>query len=224
MRLNSQNNAFIFNFPVDFIPQFLYPDFQKLMEKDFNPYDTVLDYLNSTIKQVTFPSLSFNSPEQLLQYGKKRRYKAASSLYDAFTPELDIQFRSVDSWCNYFMLQQILTTFYQESDPKHLPLIILQILDKDGDLIYTVVFREVIFKSLSEIPLNYNMVEINEQTFTIMFTYNWIDIYWELDDTNERTSTNTFDIPITWKPGPLDIKFGNVPYKSFTRGPLPKLY
>jgi len=224
MRLNSQNQQFIFNYPVDFIPQFLYTDFQKLMDKDFNPYDTVLDYLNSTIKQITFPSMTFETKEQVLTRGKKRRYKPSSSLYDTFSDTIDVQYRSVDSWCNYFMIQQILTTFYQNNQMKHFPLMILQILDKDGDLIYTVVFREVIFKGLSEIPLNYNAVDINESTFSVQFTYNWIDIYWELDDNNTSTATNIFDIPIKFTPGSLDIKFGNIPYKQFNRGPRPKLF
>jgi hypothetical protein len=224
MRLNSQSSTFIFNFPVDFIPDFLYGDFQKLMEKDFNPYDTVLDYLNSTIKQITFPALTFEAKEQFLVRGKKRKYKESMSIYDKFSGEVDIQFRSVDSWSNYFMIQQILTTFYQNNQMHHLPLIILQILDKDGDLIYTVVFREIIFKGLSEIPLNYNAVEINEQTFSVQVMYNWIDIYWELDDNDERTSTNIFDIPIKFTPGTLDIRFGNVPYKQFNRGARPKIY
>ena len=93
LRLSSQNNQFIFNFPVDFIAPYLYEDFQKLMDKNFIPYDTVLDYLNSTIKEVVVPSVSFDNSEQIKKRGKKIRWKESGSVFDKFTTEMDITFR-----------------------------------------------------------------------------------------------------------------------------------
>jgi len=70
MRISAQNNQFIFNFPVDFIEPYLYEQFNKLMEKNFIPYDSVVDYINSTIKEIVFPSASFENKEQHLRRGK----------------------------------------------------------------------------------------------------------------------------------------------------------
>ena len=122
------------------------------------------------------------------------------------------------------MLLNILMEFYLNNQKHHIPLFLLQILDKDGALIYTILFRDIILKSISEIRLSYSNVEINEQTFNITFMYNWIDIFWELDDKDNTTATSIFDIPIVWQPGTLDREFGNVPYTQFTRGPKPIEY
>jgi hypothetical protein len=217
MRLSSQNNQFQFNFPNDFVNKRIHQQFEKLMIKNFIPYDSVLDYVNSTIRELSFPSSTFNTVEQLKKYGKKIQHKEAGNAFDKFNSELDITFRSVDSWLNYFIILQIMYDFYLDNTKQNIPLIILEILDKSGDLIYTVLFKEVIFKSISEIRFNYNSQEISDQTFNISFTYNYIDILWELDDDDERTSTSIFDLPIIWTPGKLDKEFNNFPYKNMNK-------
>ena len=67
MRLSAQNNQFIFNLPLDLIEPYLSEQFQKLLDKNFMPYDSVIDYVNSTIKEVVFPAASFNTKEQIIR-------------------------------------------------------------------------------------------------------------------------------------------------------------
>lgn len=204
MRISSQNSQFIFNFPVDFIEPHLYEQFQKLMDKNFIPYESVIDYINSTIKEVVFPSASFENKEQTLRRGKKVGWKDSKSVFDTFTNELDITFRSVDSWLNYFIMLQILMEFYLNNDKNQIPMFTLEIIDKDGNLIYTIIFEEVLLKSIGEIRLGYQQYDIAEKTFSVTFRYNFIDIRWELDDDDIKTSKSIFDIPINFKPGKLD--------------------
>lgn len=204
MRISSQNSQFIFNFPVDFIEPWLYDQFQKLMDKNFIPYDSVIDYINSTIKEVVFPSASFENKEQRLRRGKIVGWKDSKSVFDTFTNELEITFRSVDSWLNYFIMLQILMEFYLNNDKNQIPMFTLEIIDKDGNLIYTIIFEEVLLKSISEIRLGYQQYDIAEKTFTVSFRYNFIDIRWELDDDDIKTSKSIFDVPINFKPGKLD--------------------
>jgi hypothetical protein len=219
MRLSSQNNLFIFNFPVDFIEDYLYEEFQKMMDKNWVPYDSAIDYINSSIKELVIPGMSFEHVEQTIKRGKKVRYKETMNITDKFTRELDITFRSMDSWINYYMLVQILTEFYLNSHKHTLPLFTVDILDKDGSVLYTIMFRDILLKSISEVRLGYQQYELSEETFTITFDFNWIDILWQLDDGDIRTSTSIFDIPIDFTPGRLDKKFGNTPYTEFERKP-----
>lgn len=204
MRISSQNNQFIFGFGVDFIKRELEEQFQKLMEKNFVQYDSVVDYINSTIKEIVIPGASYTTQKQVLKRGKKIEWKDSSSVFDTFSNEIDITFRSVDSYLNYFILLQILTEFYEDNLTRQIDHLKLAILDKDGTLIYTVYFNEVIFKSISEVRLGYQQYDVNEKPFTISFVYNFIDIRWELDDENYNTSKSIFDIPIDFKPGTLD--------------------
>ena len=207
MRIAAQNNAFIFNFPVDFIEPYLYTQFEKLLEKNFIPYDSVIDYINSTIKEIVFPSASFDNKEQVLRRGKVVGWKDSKSVFDTFTNELDVTFRAVDSYLNYFIMLQLLLEFYLNNHKEQIPMFHLEILDKDGGLIYTIVFEEVLLKSIGEIRLGYQMYDVGEKTFTITFRYNFIGIRWELNDDDLDTSTSIFDIPesiINFKSGKLD--------------------
>lgn len=202
MRISAQNNQFILNLPIDFIEPYLYDQFELLMEKNFIPYDSIIDYINSTIKECVFPSLSFETKEQTLRRGKVVNWKDSKSVFDTFTNEIDITFRAVDSYLNYFILLEILIEFYLNNEKHQIPMFNLDILDKDGDLIYTVEFKEILLKNIGEIRLGYQMQDIGEKTFTITFKYNFIDIIWRLNNDDK----SIFDIPIDFKPGPLDKK------------------
>jgi hypothetical protein len=194
MRLNSQNNQFIFLLPSDFIDKEMYDRLQKIIDNLHMPYDNILDYINSTIKEITFPSLSFDTKEMTKKYGKKIEYKEAGNVFDKFQNELDITFKSVDSHMNYFMMVQILIEYYMNNREQYLPYISLQVIDIFGNLIYTILFKDIIFKSLSELRMSYNVQEADEKTFSITFRYNWLDIIWELKDEHKNESISIFDI------------------------------
>jgi hypothetical protein len=217
MRLSSQNNQFIFNLPIDFIEDYLYEEFERMMVKNFVPYDSAIDYINSTIQEIFFPGMSFGTVDQTFKRGKKISWKEAGNIVDKFTNELDITFRSIDSWINYYMLQQILVEFYLNCKKHYIPTFSLQILDKDGSLLYTILFGDVLLKSISEVRLGYQKYELDNETFTVTFQFNWIYIYWELDDDYLDTNVSIYDIPIDFKPGKLDRKFNNQPYTEFDR-------
>lgn len=210
MRLSAQNSQFSFNFPVDFIEPWLYTQFEKLMIKNFIPYDTVLDYINSTIKEVVIPGMSYENQQQTLRRGKKVNWKDSKSVFDTFPGEIDITFRAVDSYMNYFMLVQILTEFYLNNHKHSIELFNLNILDKDGDLIYTILFREIFLKSIGEIRVGYQQYDITEKTFTVGFKYNWVDCRFEIDDEDLKTSKSIFDIPIIYSPYPQIPKHPNI--------------
>jgi len=139
-----------------------------------------------------FPSISYEGSEQIHQKGKKIEYKPATNIYDTYVNTLDITLRSVDSHANYFMLQQIFNEYYNNTRKHYLPWMNLFILDKDGDFLYSVTFRSSLLKSLSEVRLMYQSFDVSEQTFTITFKYNFMDVYWELSDNPEYKKDNIF--------------------------------
>lgn len=195
MRLSSQNNQFIFNLPENFVSRKLEDKFQVLMDKNFIPYNSVGDYINATIKDIVFPSLSFGSVEQELYHGKKINFREAGNVMDKYQSELDVTFRSVDSHLSYFIIMNVLTDFYMGKD-NYLDHLSISVLDKDGDLIYTIVLKDVIYKSLSELRMAYYATDFNEQTFVIQFSYNFIDIVWELDDDDLTQGKSNFDLDL----------------------------
>ncbi len=202
MRISSQNNQFIFCFPQDFVSRRLEKQFQILMDKNHVPYNDVIDYINATIKDIVFPSVSYETAEQRIYHGKKINWRESGNVMDKFQGEIDVTFRSVDSHLNYFMVLQILNDFYLNKD-NYFDVVNIKVLDKDGDLIYTVLLKEVIYKSLGELRMAYYATDFNEQTFTVQFHYNFIDIIWELNEISQTNGTSIFDIPII-EPNPRD--------------------
>lgn len=200
MRISSQSNQFIFNFPTDLIPTYLEDRWNKIMDKNFIPYDSPIDYISSTIKEISMPSVSFETSNQTIKRGKKIYWKEAGNVVDKFSSEIDILFRSVDSYTNYFMIRDLYTWFYEDNKTHSIPIFLVYILDKDGDLIYTVLFKDLLWKNLSETRLSYNIQDLSEKTFTATFQYNWIDVNWEIE--NDPKHISIFDIPIVFKLAP----------------------
>lgn len=192
MRINSQSNQFLFNFPLDFVAKEVDERLKRYMEKNWIPYTDPMSYINSTIKEIVFPSISYEGSEQIHKFGKKIEYKPATNIYDTYTNTLDITLRSVDSHSNYFMLQQIFSEYYNNTRKYYLPWMNLFLLDKDGDFLYSVIFRSALLKSLSEVRLSYQSMDVTEQTFTITFKYNFMDVYWELSDNPDYKKDNIF--------------------------------
>ena len=89
MEISSQNNQFIFNNPQGFVDKRLTNEFNKLMKKNFIPYESVVEYLSSCIKEIVFPGMSYDNVTQTLRRGKKVNWKDAKSVFDTFTRELD---------------------------------------------------------------------------------------------------------------------------------------
>jgi len=196
MRLGSQNNQFRFNFPTDFVSEEVNSKLQRFMDKNFIPYDKPIDYLNSTIKEIVFPSIQIDGSIQTHKYSKEIEYKPTQNIHDLNAQELDITFRSIDSHANYFMLRQILTEYYNNTRKYYMPWLTLDILDKDGDVVYVVKFRSVLWKSQSEIRLAYNVQDISEQTFALTYKFLYLDIDWMLSETQEIIGENIYDTQV----------------------------
>lgn len=196
MRLGSQNNQFKFNFPLDFVSEEVNYKLKMYMDKNFIPYDNPISYLNSSIKEVVFPSMQIDDSEQIHKFSKKIAYKSAQNIHDLNTQELDITFRSVDSHANYFMLRQILIEYYNNTRKYYMPELSIDILDKDGDVLYVIRFRSVLWKSESELRLAYQVQDISEQTFALTFRFLYLDIDWLLGTTKQIVHQSVYDTEV----------------------------
>lgn len=182
MQLNTQGSNFVFNLPSDIVPESVQDRYNSMLEKNHILYDNVVDYINSTIKEVSFPGLSFATPEQTRMRGKKVPYKAVTNINDILSVrELQIIFRRVDSDLNYWILFNFLTTNYLDVLNTHTSPLILTSLDQYRDAMVEVKFSDVIFNTLSENIFAYNQSQFSEKTFTITATFTFIDIEYLLE-------------------------------------------
>ena len=178
MRISSQSSQFVFNLPQSLLTPEILDTYKPILEKNWVQYENVVDYLNSTIKSVSFPGISFDLPMQQLVRGKKRHHKPSVNIQDVITTrELTITFRSVDSDLNYWLMFDIISKHYLDTDNAFLvaPFTITSV-DAHRDAIYVINFYEIILKSLSDNTFNYSSQKVNAKDFSITFNFNFYDI------------------------------------------------
>lgn len=196
MRISSQGSQFVFNLPSDFLSQPVMDTYVPILEKNWVQYENVIDYLNSTIKEISAPGLSVETPTQRIKRGKEINFKPATNVNDIMASrEIDITFRSVDSDLNYWILFDMFVKHYLDVNQLFVTPFILQAVDIHRDVIYQINFREVILKTQSELRFSYNDQAFNEKTFTITFSFNFIDIEFKLDN-SKVLSLDDSELPI----------------------------
>ena len=184
MRLSSQGSQFIFNLPSDFLPTEVVNTYSPILQKNWVQYENVIDYLNSTIKAVNFPGISFDMPKQINMRGKERQFKPAKNVQDITTThELTVTLRSVDSDLNYWLMFDIITKHYLDVENSWVSPFTITCVDIHRDAIYVIRFYEIILKGLSDNNFNYSQQKVNAKEFTLTFHFNFYDIEFLLNKT-----------------------------------------
>lgn len=182
MRISSQSSQFIFNLPQSFLPAEVIETYTPILEKNWIQYENVIDYLNSTIKSVNFPGISFDMPMQIRMRGKERNFKPAKNPQDIITTrQLQVTLRSVDSDLNYWLLFDILNKHYLDVENQWLDPFTITCVDIHRDAIYVIKFYEIIINSLSENMFNYSDQKVTSKDFVLTFNFNFYDIEFLLD-------------------------------------------
>lgn len=177
MRLSSQSSQFIFNLPSNFLPSEIIQTYNPILEKNWIQYENVIDYINSTIKSVNFPGISFEIPKQITMRGKERQFKPAKNIQDITTThELTVSMRSVDSDLNYWLMFDILSKHYLDTDNQWLNPFTITCVDIHRDAIYVIRFYEIILKGMGENTFNYSQQKVQSKEFNLTFHFNFYDI------------------------------------------------
>jgi hypothetical protein len=177
MRLSSQPSQFVFNLPSDFLPQEIINTYKPILEKNWVQYENVIDYINSTIKSVSYPGLSLNTPEQNLYHGKVRSYKPATNINDILTNrEITVSLRSVDSDLNYWLCVDILSKHYLDVLNLYINPFRLTAVDIHRDAIYEIRFFEIIMSSIGDMTFDYSQQKVNSKDFNMTFKFNFIEV------------------------------------------------
>ena len=177
MRLSSQSSQFIFNLPSDFLPTEIVETYMPILEKNWIQYENVIDYINSTIKSVNFPGIAFDMPKQITMRGKERQFKPSKNVQDITTThDLTVTFRSVDSDLNYWLMFDIISKHYLDTENSWVNPFTITCVDIHRDAIYVIRFYEIVLKGLSDNTFNYSQQKVNAKDFTISFHFNFYDI------------------------------------------------
>lgn len=181
MILNARANSFYFVFPKGFFPSGVQDKYFQYIKSQSVPYDTLTQYMNSTIQSVSFPSLAATSVTQTRPLGKTITYQSATPIQNMFSQGFSVTFRMAEGFVNYFVMLETMLEHLNFKNPElfveNLP---LQTLDNNGNVITTIQFKGVTIASLSELTLNYTQNAPTATSFSAGFNYNYLSIDLEM--------------------------------------------
>lgn len=187
MQLTTIGNKFYFNLPSDFLPPNVEAKWLKFLHKNNVLYESVLDYLSSTIQDVVFPAVSFETPAQIKKYGKQIQWKDAMNIYDSIGKSVDVVFKNVDGNLNYIILWDALNSAKLDVDRQNDADMFMFIVDRYDDVVVQVTFRSVLLKGISDQKFSFGENVGDNKTFSLSFTYNYTDVFSPIDGTDLLT-------------------------------------
>lgn len=171
------NSSFIYNLPSDFLPPAVVDDYNGLIDLYQMPYDNIIDFLNSTIKSISFPGFSAKPNNQIINRGKYIGYKPATPVQDLVsTREINVVFRSVQGNLNYMLLLDIFQKHYLDTNHLFIQPLTVTTLDPFRNGVYTIKYFQVILISLSDILFDYSVQKTNAPEFTLTFAFNFMEL------------------------------------------------
>jgi hypothetical protein len=181
MLLNVRQSGFIFSFPPDFFSAEIKEKYKKYYQSLILPYDTIDEFMSSTIQSIDFPGWTMEPTVQTRLFGKKQDFKNATQVVDLTTREFIVTFKLTDAYLNYFIFLENAKKyldFSNRNQPTFSPMR-LSLLDNEGYLVSSVVFKRPILKAQNGFKLSYSAGTPDFTTFTATFAYFDFDI--ELD-------------------------------------------
>ena len=172
MILNARQNGFIFFFPPDYFAEAVKEKYKKYYQSLVLPYDTIEDFMSSTIQTVEFPAWSMTPVQQTRTLGKKQEYKSSTQVVDNFTRKFTITFKMTDSYLNYFIFLDNALNFLDFNNKTQVfsPMS-LCLLNNEGYLVSNVVFNDPFLVSQDGIKLSYSSAAPDFKTFTATYQY-----------------------------------------------------
>ena len=182
MLLNSRQNGFIFNFPRGYFGTSLEEKYNAYVNRMPIPWDTLKDFMNSTIQQVSFPTFQgIDHVEQTRPGGYKQSYKSATNIQNLIKRDFSVTFKLGEGFINYWIMYEHMVSFLDFSnEEQYLPDLKLHLLDHEGIIMASVEFQQPIYTSLSEVQLNYSSTTPQFSTFSVGFRCNYVNIKLEI--------------------------------------------
>jgi hypothetical protein len=172
MILNARNNGFVVLFPPNFFHADIKEKYKKYYQSLIMPYDTIEEFMSSTIQQIEFPGWAMQTVSQTRTRGKQQGYKASTPIEDLFQRDFTITFKMTDAFLNYWIFVDNALNFLDHNNNKqHTDPIRLSLLNNEGYLVSSVVFNRPILKGQDGIKLSYSSVTPDFKTFNAKFEY-----------------------------------------------------
>ena len=194
MIANSRSDLFNVELPKVFIPEHI--------KKLYNPYvfrmpiviNNISDLINYSIQTITIPTFNYEPVQQVKpknnmshsnpdrHIGKEINWRSSINSMDLPDRNFTITFQLLDGYVNYWILLQTFHYYYDFDNKKPYTFDVpVRILDSEGNVMFTVLFHEVLFTGMSEFQISYSDVVQEFKTFDCNFRFNEMRMKFEVD-------------------------------------------
>ena len=191
LSLSPRYDQFRFCFDKSFLPKEVNDKWQDFMAKDAGVLTTPIDYLNESIKGITFPGITdliITQPQHStnpivrkvgrmnVEPNQNNSTYATNNPLDKIQREITITFRMNQGLYNYFMLYE--TIFYKICKPHLYPPVdklYIDILNEEGLSIARIVFTDCHIDGIEGLEFDYTKLEREVDSFQVTFKFNNID-------------------------------------------------
>lgn len=190
MILNALNNQFV----ISFTPDLFYPEIKEkwtpVVERLKVPYQSVADFMNSSIQSIDFPAIELTTVEQQ-QRQYRIAYRSGKELEATFERNLTITFKLTEGFISYWILFEQIEEFLQYKDSLPFwPPMYVSFLDHHGFELIAFEFEKIIPTSLSQFNISYSQTAAEFNTFTMNLRYNRFNIRNRLDTKQYNVKNN----------------------------------
>jgi len=181
--LNNKPQMFVIQFPSNFWYEEVVSTWEPMVKRMKLPYNTVDDFMNQQIQQVTFPSTNLEIATQRRgQY--EIAYPTGKELEHEIGKNLNITFKLTESYLSYWIVwhQVDLYLHYagdglkRNKEPLYMEPIFLSFLTDAGLEMVKFKFEQIIPTNIAELNLSYAATVASYNTFNWSLRYNYFDV------------------------------------------------
>lgn len=190
MYLDSRHSGFILLFPPTFYDPEMKKTYKGYVKQMLLPYETLDDFMSSTVQGVSFPGWDMSMVTQIRKYGKEQDFKNAKPVEDLIEREITVTFQITDGFMNYFIfLNNAINYLNFKNKEQYFDIMTLGWMSREGNLLGYINFKKVIMHGMSQFKLSYASMAQEFSTFDVKFKFNDWDIIMLTESFNPLVDT-----------------------------------
>lgn len=178
----NRKDLFYVQFGKWFIPTDIDTFYMPYIERMPTYIDSSRILVESSLQSIKLPSFAYQPVNQITKdtYNKNStssNYRTSINMQENSDKTITLNFKTLNGYINYWIL---LDTFFYHNDMKNgntfIGDISVYLLDVEGSIMFTRIFRDCIFNEISEIEMAYSENVQTFEIFSITLTYSKSEI------------------------------------------------
>ena len=181
MRHLARKDLFYIEFTKKFIPEQIEEFYRPYIKNMPTQVDSPRDIVEGSLQGITVPSYQFDSVTQghvdtFNNNEKSTNWRSTLNPQELTEKSITLTFKLLSGYINYWIM---LDTFFYHYDMKNPNAVIgdisLRILDKDGLIMFTRIYRDCLLTGISDFELSYSDNIQTFETFTATIQYSSVE-------------------------------------------------